>query len=208
LGIVIANTSWIVLDLPQIYTRPDFDALKAALNLLELKPMSWSKDKKEEHETVQDDPQAIASYLTKVVSNGLKWMTDEEREEIWELASRRLSERSGRTGMWHFLAVFDTAHRLVCYEERGGMAQVEELFCLYIHDIVASQPVKCQAVDYRGSGVCGFPFALLYSLPFSLSTTQTCKPYTTKKQSTCKRNFDHHESLQPSPQNDCLAALS
>jgi hypothetical protein len=38
--------------------------------------------------------------LTSIVSNELRWIKDEaDREEIWEQASLRLAERSGRTGM-------------------------------------------------------------------------------------------------------------
>lgn len=37
-------------------------------------------------------------YLTSIVSSGLQWITDDERkEQIWDLASQRLSERAGRT---------------------------------------------------------------------------------------------------------------
>lgn len=86
-----------VLDLPQIYTRPSLEELTEALNLLELEPPSWdAKDARSG--VVQDNPQAIASYLTKIVSSSLKWLDDGAKEIVWELASRRLSERSGRTG--------------------------------------------------------------------------------------------------------------
>lgn len=40
----------------------------------------------------------IPNYLTSVISSSLQWIDDEEtREEIWEAASARLAERSGRT---------------------------------------------------------------------------------------------------------------
>lgn len=89
----------LVLDLPQIYTKPSLQALMDALDLLELKPPSWGAKDENRTRCVQDDPQAIAAYLTKFVSNSLKWLdNDNDREAVWELASRRLSERSGRTG--------------------------------------------------------------------------------------------------------------
>ena len=102
----MANTVKLVLDLPQIYTKPSLDVLIEALNLLELGPPSWDASDAREP-PVQDDPQAIASYLTKIVSSPLKWLDDDGREQIWDLASRRLSERSGRTGKKYLLYVVD-----------------------------------------------------------------------------------------------------
>ena len=49
---------------------------------------------------VQVDPEGVARYLTSIVSNSLRWIQDDEtKEEIWNQASLRLSERSGRTAM-------------------------------------------------------------------------------------------------------------
>jgi D-xylulose reductase len=46
------------------------------------------------------NPEGVTRYLTSIVSNPLKWIHDEEvKEEIWNQASARLSERSGRTAM-------------------------------------------------------------------------------------------------------------
>lgn len=44
--------------------------------------------------------QGIPSYLTRIISSPLGWIcSDEEKEQLWEAASQRLSERSGRTAM-------------------------------------------------------------------------------------------------------------
>jgi predicted nicotinamide N-methyase len=44
--------------------------------------------------------EGVPAYLTKIVGSGLCWIQDEEqKEQVWELAARRLAERSGRTGM-------------------------------------------------------------------------------------------------------------
>lgn len=49
---------------------------------------------------VQVNPEGVTRYLTSIVSNPLKWIHDEEvKEEIWNQASLRMSERSGRTAM-------------------------------------------------------------------------------------------------------------
>jgi D-xylulose reductase len=46
------------------------------------------------------NPEGVTRYLTSIVSNPLKWIHDDEvKEEIWNQASFRLSERSGRTAM-------------------------------------------------------------------------------------------------------------
>ncbi|KAF1926209.1 uncharacterized protein M421DRAFT_219342 [Didymella exigua CBS 183.55] len=103
-----------VLDLPQLYTKPSAETLLETLNLLTLTPQSWDVDKGSntdlEHpahtekqarrRAVQVNPQGVTRYLTSIVSNPLKWIHDDEvREEIWNQASSRLSERSGRTAM-------------------------------------------------------------------------------------------------------------
>jgi predicted nicotinamide N-methyase len=45
-------------------------------------------------------PEGVTKYLTTIIANELRWIKeDAEREEIWEQASKRLSERSGRSAM-------------------------------------------------------------------------------------------------------------
>jgi predicted nicotinamide N-methyase len=93
----------IVFDLPQIYTKPSAKELIHALSLLSIQPQSWDhKDNgpKLAVERQQITPEGVPKYLTSIVSNELRWIKDEaEREEIWDQASLRLAERSGRTGM-------------------------------------------------------------------------------------------------------------
>ncbi len=93
-----SNTT--VLDLPQLYTRPAAIELLSTLELLAIKTYSW------DHSSHQQDSQAqaavceegIPKYLTGIVASQLSWLEEEQREEIWEAASKRLSERSGRSG--------------------------------------------------------------------------------------------------------------
>ncbi|KAH0284747.1 hypothetical protein M436DRAFT_86349 [Aureobasidium namibiae CBS 147.97] len=87
-----------VLDLPQIYTKPSSQQLLDTLALLSLEPQSWDKS------TAQPKPKVssngVPQYLTRIVSSPLDWIKDDvEKEKIWDIASLRLSERSGRTGM-------------------------------------------------------------------------------------------------------------
>lgn len=53
-------------------------------------------------------PVGVPQYLTRIISSRLQWIdNDEEKEEIWNTAARRLSERSGRTGMGSMSRSFD-----------------------------------------------------------------------------------------------------
>ena len=93
----------LVLDLPQIYTRPSASILLQTLARLAIKPASWRVgtefDRGSEDDIAPIDEHGIPKYLTSIISNKLEWIDDEDdRERIWEAASARLSERSGRTG--------------------------------------------------------------------------------------------------------------
>ena len=51
--------------------------------------------------------EGVPAYLTKIVSSPLAWIEDDvDKERIWEAASQRLSERSGRTGMGDITRTF------------------------------------------------------------------------------------------------------
>jgi predicted nicotinamide N-methyase len=104
-----------VLDLPQLYTKPSADILLQTLSLLTSAPRSWDRTKtlagsENIHEKAQGhepeslsphiNPEGVTRYLTSIVSSGLQWIDDDDaKEEIWNQASARLSERSGRTAM-------------------------------------------------------------------------------------------------------------
>jgi predicted nicotinamide N-methyase len=101
-----------VLDLPQLYTKPPAESVLQALALLTLTPPSWEsadigdddaavqEPSRRKTEALQVNPEGVTRYLTSIVSSSLSWIEDEEaKEEIWNGASARLSERSGRTAM-------------------------------------------------------------------------------------------------------------
>ena len=53
------------------------------------------------------NPEGVARYLISIVSSSLKWIEDDgAKETIWNQASMRLSERSGRTAMGDFSRKF------------------------------------------------------------------------------------------------------
>jgi predicted nicotinamide N-methyase len=104
-----------VLDLPQLYTKPSADTLLQTLALLTSAPPSWergtaesgsntpghiARDYEDESQSLHINPTGVTRYLTSIVSNSLRWIEDDEaKEEIWNQASCRLSERSGRAAM-------------------------------------------------------------------------------------------------------------
>jgi predicted nicotinamide N-methyase len=104
-----------VLDLPQLYTKPSAETLLQTLALLTSAPRSWersiaesgtdpsnnsARDRQGESQPQHVNPAGVTRYLTSIVSNSLRWIDDDEaKEEIWNQASSRLSERSGRTAM-------------------------------------------------------------------------------------------------------------
>ncbi|KAI9803596.1 MAG: hypothetical protein M1825_001939 [Sarcosagium campestre] len=89
-----------VFDLPQIHARPPAPALLEALSLAELDTPSWDLSDNLTTAKPRIDPDGLARYLTGIVASKLSWIPDEsDREKIWEQASLRLSERSGRTAM-------------------------------------------------------------------------------------------------------------
>ncbi|KAL4909918.1 hypothetical protein BDW74DRAFT_165234 [Aspergillus multicolor] len=96
-----------VLDLPQIYTKPSGTELLQTLDLLTIKPRSFGASAHEPVKSRAVDPTGLTRYLTSIIASPLSWLdTDELREAIWDSASARLSERSGRTAMPAMSRVF------------------------------------------------------------------------------------------------------
>lgn len=90
-----------VLDLPQIYTKPSGTELLQTLALLTIKPRSFGTNAHEPVKSRTVESTGLTRYLTSIVASPLSWLdTDELREAIWDAAAARLSERSGRTGVY------------------------------------------------------------------------------------------------------------
>ncbi|KAM0335347.1 hypothetical protein ACHAQA_000392 [Verticillium albo-atrum] len=92
-------------DFPQMWQKPSSEDLRACLQQLELSPPIWSHTSgrsqiMEDQEATAYIRREISMYLYSIIKSGLAWIEDdEEREIIWSEASRRLSERCGRTAM-------------------------------------------------------------------------------------------------------------
>ena len=88
-----------VYDLPQMYSRPKGADILKALELLETRPRSFSIHPGEGKKNQRVVETGVSQYLTSIISSSLSWLqSDEVREAVWDAASARLSERSGRTG--------------------------------------------------------------------------------------------------------------
>ena len=88
-----------MLDLPQIYTKPSGTELMKALDLLAIMPRSFGTNAQEAEERPSVQPAGVTHYLTSIIASPLSWLdTDQLREAVWDAASARISERSGRAG--------------------------------------------------------------------------------------------------------------
>jgi hypothetical protein len=101
-----AAFSAVVFDLPQLYAKPSANDLLEALSTLKVGPTSFSQSRDDSHTVPSGN---VSQYLTSIIASKLSWIEDEAaRDSIWEEASARLSERSGRTGT--FLAPPEAFH--------------------------------------------------------------------------------------------------
>lgn len=99
-------------DLPQVWQKPAPADLLDALEKLRVDPPVWNlkisrTEILREQDTTVQHRREIAGYLSTIIKSPLAWIDDEEdREAIWTEASRRFSERCGRSGMsvpsWRF----------------------------------------------------------------------------------------------------------
>ncbi|KAK2592374.1 Protein-lysine N-methyltransferase rrg1 [Conoideocrella luteorostrata] len=93
------------LDLPQIHEQPSPSVLITTLQSLELQPPVWNlrrhSDMLAEQESLASARKAdMTPYLVTIIQSPLSWIEDDdEKERIWDLASKRISERGGRSGM-------------------------------------------------------------------------------------------------------------
>ncbi|KAI6370237.1 hypothetical protein MCOR25_004231 [Pyricularia grisea] len=98
-------------DFPQMWQKPAFEDILECLLSLRVEPPIWKWNSKPAAARLQDNQkqtqdlsestrQAIARYLSSVISSPLSWLEDDEqRDALWTEAGRRLSERCGRAAM-------------------------------------------------------------------------------------------------------------
>ena len=92
--------------LPELWQKPAFSELLEALQNLRVEPPIWNlkisraEILKKQQEVTAHQRREVLSLLSDIIKSSLAWLeNDDQREEIWEEASKRLSERCGRTGM-------------------------------------------------------------------------------------------------------------
>ncbi|KAG0652038.1 elongation factor methyltransferase 2 [Hyphodiscus hymeniophilus] len=99
------DQSQVEIDLPILQTKPSYQKLLIALKSLERPPTSWNGSPAQAS-TIKD--KVVSHYLLSIISNDLTWLDNsgvgstvvaDQREELWEVASRRLAERCGRSAM-------------------------------------------------------------------------------------------------------------
>lgn len=72
--------------------------------MLTLKPTSFADNS----EDVVVQPDGVPQYLTYIIASSLDWVEDQaERDQIWEMASHCLAQRSGRTAMGDIVRTFN-----------------------------------------------------------------------------------------------------
>ncbi|KAI4870205.1 putative methyltransferase-domain-containing protein [Hypoxylon rubiginosum] len=117
-----------IADFPQVWQKPSSEELLASLKRLQVEPPIWSPGtpRKVIQETYRNAAQfrlEVAAYLSSIIKSNLGWIQDDdEKEALWEEASRRLSERCGRAGMgeitrrWPFESQTSTPFELIIRE--------------------------------------------------------------------------------------------
>lgn len=92
-------------ELPHLWQKPAYDVLLACLKKLHVEPRLWNAhvsraDMPKEQAATAHDRREIVSFLSTIIKSSLVWLdNDDEREVIWDEASKCMSERCGRTGM-------------------------------------------------------------------------------------------------------------
>ncbi|KAI1195460.1 putative methyltransferase-domain-containing protein [Nemania serpens] len=109
-------------DFPQIWQRPSFEDLLTCLRELHIEPPVWNptaskKSPPENQENTARSRRDAMSYLASIISSALQWLEDDDqREVIWEEASRCLSQRCGRAGMGEITRRWPFHNRPVPFE--------------------------------------------------------------------------------------------
>lgn len=156
-----------VEDFPQMWQRPCAADLVEILHSLEVKPPTWSHKRRPSH--ILEAQAALGAqkkgevtrYLSSVTKSPLAWIEDDtQREDIWELASKRMSERCGRSAMGEIVRAWPFGSDS---EEGTPLAQQDQQFELIIREPALTG-------DSLGFKTWGSSYVLAQQLP-RLATT-------------------------------------
>ena len=97
------------MDLPNLRKKPTYGSLLSALQALEVQPNLWNKSDTVELSS-SGDHATIQRFLMSIIASDLEWFQDpislgpdaltalEQKEILFDIASRRVAERCGRSG--------------------------------------------------------------------------------------------------------------
>ncbi|KAL2271072.1 hypothetical protein VTJ83DRAFT_443 [Remersonia thermophila] len=99
-------------ELPHLWQKPSYGELLACLEKLRVQLRVWNlrhgssartareREQQQAASASKYDRREVISFLSSLISSPLAWLdSDEEREAIWDQASKRMAERCGRTAM-------------------------------------------------------------------------------------------------------------
>ena len=112
-----------VEDFPQTWQRPPYESLLEVLRALELSPPIWNHKQRRSDILVEQESLAsqrkgeVTRYLSSIIKSPLAWIDDEDqRENLWTFASRRMAERCGRTAMGEVVRAWPFGEEESSYE--------------------------------------------------------------------------------------------
>lgn len=89
-----------------MWERPNYTTILDILESLELNPPIWNHKRSRSDILVEQESLAtqhkaeVTRYLSSIIKSPLAWLDDDDqRDEVWTQASKRMSERCGRTAM-------------------------------------------------------------------------------------------------------------
>lgn len=100
-----------VMDLPNLRKKPTYGVLLGALQALETHPNSWDKFSTIDQSSASDQA-VVQRFLMSIIASDLEWLQEsielggevmtalEQKETLFDLASRRVAERCGRSGKY------------------------------------------------------------------------------------------------------------
>jgi hypothetical protein len=187
------------LDFPQMWERPSYTQLADILQTLELSPPIWNHKRRrseiiEEQESLASQRKAeVTRYLSSIIKSPLAWIDDDdEKEALWTQASKRMSERCGRTAMgevirsWPFGDGADEFELIIrepaltgdslgfktwgsSYVLSQHLPHMAETSLFRLFDETLGQPRPDVLELGSGTGLLGLAAAALWKVPVALS---------------------------------------
>ncbi|KAL4730195.1 Protein-lysine N-methyltransferase rrg1 [Fusarium chlamydosporum] len=194
------------LDFPQMWERPSYAQLADILQTLELSPPIWNHKRRrseiiEEQESLASQRKAeVTRYLSSIIKSPLSWIEDDdEKEVLWTQASKRMSERCGRTAMgevirsWPFEDGTDEFELIIrepaltgdslgfktwgsSYVLSQHLPRMAETSLFRLFDETLGQPKPDVLELGSGTGLLGLAAAAYWKVPVALSDLPNIVP--------------------------------